>query len=42
MVLLRNVLGAADLVARDVEREELAEVGRLYFQHSLGIVSFVK
>ena len=42
VILLRGVFRAADLVARDVEGEELAQAGRLYFDHSFGIVGVVK
>src|SRR5436190_11012558 len=42
LVLLRNVFRAANLIRRNVERKELSKAGRLHFQHSFGIVSFVK
>ncbi len=42
VVLVRDVIRAADLVRRHVEREELAKHGRLDFQHSLGVIGIVE
>ncbi len=42
VVLVWDVVGAADLVRRHVKREELAKHGRLDFQHPLGVIGIVK
>jgi hypothetical protein len=42
VVLIGNVFRTADLVARDIEREELPETGRLDLQHSFGVVGIIE
>lgn len=42
LILLRNILGASNLVASDVEGEELAQAGALDLQHSFHVVGVVK
>lgn len=42
MELVRDIIGAADFVAGDVEREELPQGGGLDLEHSLGVVGLIK
>jgi hypothetical protein len=42
VLFLRDVFRASDFIARDVERKELAQAGRLDLQFSLGIIGVVK
>jgi hypothetical protein len=42
VVLIWDVVGAPDLVRRHVEREELAQPGRLDLQHPLRLIHLVE
>ncbi len=42
MELVRDVIGASDLVRSHKEREELAQHGRLDFQHPLGVIGIIE